>query len=147
MRKRLSVILGTSFLLCLLVASVAPATCWGNETATAGHFSGVRCIRGLNLTPKQEEQILTIRQEFQRDSLELRQKLQRAKMELRQLWAAKSPDEAAINEKLAEITPVKIELRNMALEAEKKIRNVLTREQLEKFESYTHKGRSWKKQR
>lgn len=145
MRTRLSVVLGTGLLLCLLVTFAAPATGWGSETAAAGHF--FRGLRSLKLTPKQEEQILTIRQEFERDSLELRQKLRRAKLELEQLWAAKSPDEAAINRKLAEITPLKIELRNMALEAEKKIRNVLTREQLEKLESYTHKGRSWKKQR
>lgn len=146
MRTRLSVIFGTGLLLCLLAVCAAPATgwCgWGRE-ATGRFYRG---LRGLELTPEQEEQILTIRQEFERDSLELRQKLRRAKLELEELWAAKSPDEAAMNRKLAEITPLKIELRKMALEAERKIRSVLTREQLEKLDSHTRKGRSWKKQR
>ena len=54
---------------------------------------------------------------------------------MRRLWAEEKPDEAAINAKLTEMTPLRIELRAMAMETREKIRKVLTPEQLEKLES------------
>jgi Spy/CpxP family protein refolding chaperone len=71
----------------------------------------------------------------------LRQNLQRLRLELRRLWAEEKPDEAAINQKLIEMTPLKIELRAMALATWEETKKVLTPEQLARLESA--EGRIW----
>nr|WP_269206144.1 Spy/CpxP family protein refolding chaperone [Capillibacterium thermochitinicola] len=92
--------------------------------------------RNLDLTPEQSEKILTIRQEFAKDTLELRQQLQRAQLELHQLWAAENPDQTAINQKLAAMTPLRLELKKKIQEAQKQIESILTPEQLEQYNNF-----------
>lgn len=140
-------ILGAGIIILLLVSTGAMAAGWGGGGAhmrvgqrVRGEDGGGICLRylhrsGLDLTPEQEEQILILSQEFYQKSLPLRQRLQRLRLELRRLWAEEKPDEAAINAKLTEMTPLRIELRAMAMETREKIRKVLTPEQLEKLES------------
>jgi len=141
MRLRRTIV-GAGLIILLLASTGAMAAGWGGGfgKGVKGEAGGRICHRswhwhGLDLTPEQEEQILALRQEFHKKSLPLRQDLQRLRLELRRLWLEEKPDEAAINAKLAEMTPLKIELRAMALETWAEIKKILTPEQLEKLES------------
>ncbi|NLY89010.1 MAG: periplasmic heavy metal sensor [Firmicutes bacterium] len=146
MRLR-KVITGIAMIIFLLASTGTMAAGWGDGGARVRVGKGVKgddgggiCLRylhrsGLDLTHEQEEQILALHQEFHRKSLALRQRLQRLRLELRRLWAEEKPDATAINKKLTEMTPLKIELRAMALETWEEIRKVLTPEQLKRLES------------
>src|SRR5690606_8529681 len=124
----------------LLASTGTMAAGWGGAGAHMPFGNRVRgedwggiCLgylhrSGLDLTPEQEKQILAIHQEFYRNSLALRQRLQQLRLELRRLWAEEKPDEAAINRKLTEMTPLRIKLRAMALETREEVKRVLTPE-------------------
>ncbi|HHU82514.1 MAG TPA: periplasmic heavy metal sensor [Firmicutes bacterium] len=152
MRLRRAIV-GVGMIIFLLASTGVMAAGWGGGVARAhigrgvkGEDGGERCLRylhrsGLDLTPEQEGQILAVHQEFYRNSLPLRQNLQRLRLELRRLWAEEKPDEAAINQKLIEMTPLKIELRAMALATWEETKKVLTPEQLARLESA--EGRIW----
>lgn len=153
--RQISLIFSAGMVLFLPAAVGTTATAYGGgfgngiigESAGVGGFRYLH--RSLDLTPEQEEQILATRQEFYRNSLALRERLQQLRLELRRLWAEEKPNAAAINRKLTEMTPLRIELRAMALETWERIKTVLTPEQLEKLESVDgrvlmrRKGRGW----
>ncbi len=129
----------------LLASTGTMAAGWGGGGARARFGKGVRVEGGggiyrhhwrrLELTAEQEKQILTLRQEFYKKSLPLRQRLQQLRLELRQLWAEEKPDAAAINKKLTEMSPLRIELRAMTLETWAEMKKALTPEQLERLEN------------
>lgn len=134
MRKKTSILV-VSFVLLLTAAVTVTASSWG----TGGQM-GINCgIVGnqrywaggqidLELTPVQEEKMLTIRQELVKETLELRQKLQRLNLELRRLWEANPPNQTAINQKLTEMTPLRVELSSKSQQAQKEIESILTPE-------------------
>ncbi|NLW55582.1 MAG: periplasmic heavy metal sensor [Firmicutes bacterium] len=90
---------------------------------------------GLELTPDQQEKMLQLRQKLERETLELRHRLQQLNLELRHLWKAEQPDQNAINQKLTEMIPLRIELHSKSQQAREALESILTPEQLEKWKS------------
>ena len=86
----------------------------------------------LDLTPDQQQKILVIQQDFQKETLSLRFEMQKKNMELRQLWAAKPLNQAAIDPKTKEITALNVQLTTKAQAMQEKIKSVLIPEQLKK---------------
>lgn len=148
MQKK-GLIVGLSLVLTIMTAATALAGGWGmglggGMSGSLGSNCGLgRGAQGKglgrldqDLTPEQLEKLLTIQQELTKDTLELRQQLQRLNLELRQLWAAKAPDQDAINQKLAAMTPLRLELNNKIQQAQKQIESTLTPEQLAKYKEF-----------
>ena len=145
MQKK-GLIIGLSLVLTIMTATTVLAGGWGmgigggslgaNDRLGGGaQGRGLRRL-DLDLSPEQSEKLLTIQQELAKDTLELRQQLQRLNLELRQLWAAEAPDQTAINQKLAAMTPLRLELNNKVNQAQKQIESTLTPEQLAKYEEF-----------
>lgn len=143
MRKK-TLIVGLSLALIIITTTTALAAGWGMGF---GGGMGVACglngsqrnrLGNLELTPEQTKKILTIRQELAKDTLELRQQLQQINLELRYLWTAEAPDQTAINQKLAAMTPLRLELTKKIQEAQKQIESILTPEQLEQYKNFQH---------
>ena len=148
MQKK-TLIVGLSIVLTIMTAASALAGGWGMGFGGGmGGALGSNCRLGggaqgrglsrldLDLSPEQAEKLLTIQQELTKDTLELRQQLQRLNLELRQLWAAEAPDQDAINQKLAAVTPLRLELNNEIQQAQKAIESTLTPEQLAKYKEF-----------
>ena len=138
MRKK-TLIVGLSLALIIITTTTALAAGWGMGF---GGGMGVACglngsqrnrLGNLELTPEQTKKILTIRQELAKDTLELRQQLQQFKLELHYLWTAENPDQTVINQKLAAITSLRLELTKKIGQAQKQIVSTLTPEQLELY--------------
>ena len=149
MGKKASILL-MSLVLLTMTASAVLAGGWGmggsmgsGIDSQMGVYCGMGSPRGnglgrwgsLELTAEQEEKLLDIRQKLAKETLDLRQQLQRHSLELRRLWAADSPDQAAINKELVAMTPLRIELHNKMKQAQAEMESILTPEQLEKLKS------------
>lgn len=93
-----------------------------------------KIYRDLNLSPEQEQKILLIRQDFQKEIQPLRFEMQRKQLELRQLWAAKKLDQNAIETKDKEITGLRVQIINKARAMREKVKNTLTSEQRKQLE-------------
>jgi Spy/CpxP family protein refolding chaperone len=93
-----------------------------------GHFRN-----DLDLTFDQQQKILAIRQDFQKDTLSLRFDLQEKNLELRQLWEANPLNQTAIEAKTKEVTDLRVQMTTKAQAMHEKIKSVLTAEQLKKL--------------
>ncbi len=141
MRKRVSILVVSMALLLVAAVTVAAAPLGpGGAVKIHQRFAGrqgawVGKRPGLELTPEQQEKILQIKQQLEKETLELRHQLQQLHFELRRLWGAEHPDQTAIQQKLSEMVPLRIELRKKNQQARAALENILTPEQLEKLKS------------
>ncbi len=100
----------------------------------AGRPAAMDAFKSLNLTLEQRQKLLTIRYEFQKDTLETRYNLQTKQMELRKLWAAKTLDQEAIAQTTKEVTDLRIQLVTKTRAMFEQVKTVLTPEQQKKLE-------------
>lgn len=93
-----------------------------------------RLYQDLNLTPDQQQKILEIRQDFQKDTQTLRFEIQKIQLELRQLWSAQVLNQSQIEAKVKELTGLRVQLVTKARTMREEVKKVLTPDQLKKFE-------------
>jgi Spy/CpxP family protein refolding chaperone len=114
-------------------------TAWAEPGAGPGRFRG-DCRAGhyndLKLTLEQQQKLMAIRQEFQRDTLTLRNDLHNKRNDLKQLWAADPLSQTAIDAKTKEMNVLKVQMVNKQKVMREKIKGVLTPEQLKKMNDY-----------
>ena len=130
-----------TFLICLVLAlalgavfavsaggrrGFAPAPSW----AVGGCFGRVKA---LDLTDEQLAQLKEIEKTTYEKTRELKNKLQDLLFEIRQLSLTKNPDEAAIKAKTDEAKKLRKQLYELQKDRWKKIKSILTKEQLEKL--------------
>jgi Spy/CpxP family protein refolding chaperone len=96
----------------------------------------------LKLSFEQQRKLLTIRQQFQKDTQDLRFKLQQKNLELRELWSARTLNQAAIESKAQEVTALRVRLKTQGRAMLDKVKAVLTPEQLKLFDkgAGAHRG-------
>ena len=94
----------------------------------------------LNLTADQQQKILAIQQDFQRDTQPLRFELQKKHLELRQLWTAKPLNQSAIEAKNKEVIAIKVQLVTKAQAMFDKIKSILTPEQQKQLGDFANFG-------
>jgi len=108
---------------------------YGNNRRQGPRQMGnTRFYQELNLTPEQQQKILEIRQDFQKDTQSLRFEMQKKQLELRQLWSASTLNRSAIEAKAKEVTGLRVQLVTKARAMQDKIKTILTSEQLKKLE-------------
>jgi Spy/CpxP family protein refolding chaperone len=122
----------------LLIGTVS-LTVWADPGAKAdrpgkGGPNGI--YKTLNLTLEQQQKMLAVRQDFQKDTLVLRIDLQKRSQELRQLWAADPLSQTAIDTKTRDINTLKIQMVSKMRVMQEKIKGILTAEQLKKLNDY-----------
>lgn len=116
---------------------------WGPKEKRMG-------LQNLNLSMEQEQKILKIRQDFQKDTQTLRFEMQKLQLELRQLWSAQTLNRDKIEAKTKEITGLRVQLVTKARAMQEKIKTVLTAEQLKKLQEYgfdRNPGANWRGRR
>jgi Spy/CpxP family protein refolding chaperone len=86
--------------------------------------------KGVNLTPEQKAKFQELRRKFNDDTAQLRGTLLTKRLELHSLWANPKSDSKAIIEKEREMTNLKDQLREKAVQMKIEARNILTPEQL-----------------
>lgn len=132
MKKRL---LSTLVVLVLVGSISLTAFAKGGRQVKGFCEAGIpKIYRNLNLTPEQEQKILRIRQDFQKETQPLRFEMQRKQLELRHLWSAKTLDQNKIEIKEKEVTGLKVQIVNKARAMREKVENTLTAEQRSKIE-------------
>lgn len=141
--KRILAITVITILIVGTFSMTALAGGWGPGPGKEKVGFGCR-FSDLDLTLAQEQKILEIRQEFQKETLPLRFEMRKKMEELRQLWAQNSPNQSLIDAKNKEITPLKIQLRAKAEAMQEKIKGVLTAEQLKKLNENGFKGKGFR---
>lgn len=95
----------------------------------------------LKLTGEQQEKILAIRQQFEKDTIDLRHDLQRKQRELAKLWSTKPLNQAAIDAKTKEVNALRIRMITKRDAMREEIKAVLTPEQLKIYNEKMEKGR------
>lgn len=93
-----------------------------------GHGPG-EWMHHLKLSPEQQEKILNIKQQFEKETLPIRQDLEKKRLELRNLWKAEKPSQSAIESKMHEMVPLKVTLRMKMRSMREAIFKILTPEQ------------------
>lgn len=93
-----------------------------------------KIFKNLELTWDQQQKILAIRQEFQKETQPLRFEIQRKQLELRQLWSAQTLNQSAIEAKTKEIAGLRVQMVKKARAMQEKMKSVLTPEQRRKLE-------------
>lgn len=96
---------------------------------------GPGMFKDLNLTIDQQQKILKIRQEFQKETMDLRFSIQNKRLELKNLWNTKPLNQAAIETKTKEIAGLRVQIANKAQVMMDKIKAVLTPEQLKTLQN------------
>ena len=90
-------------------------------------------IKALNLTMDQQQKLLSIRQDFEKDTMNLRFEIQKKNVELKQLWAAKPLNQKAIEAKSKEIAGLRVQITNRTQTMQEQIKKILTKEQLDQW--------------
>lgn len=116
-----------------LSASAAPG---GPKASWGPRAMGMGVFRELNLTLEQQQKILNIRQDFEKDSLILRNDLGKKRDELHQLWTAQTLNQNAIDSKSKEINSLRIQMVAKMKAMQEKIKKVLSADQLKKLEDF-----------
>ncbi len=94
----------------------------------------------LQLTADQEQKLLAIRQEFQKDTQSIRFDLEKKQLELGQLWGQNPLSQTALENKQKEITGLRVQLVTKQRAMLEKLKAVLTPEQLKKMEGFRAKA-------
>ena len=127
-----------TMMVALLVGTCAFAA-WADPGTGPGHFGKegrMGIFRDLNLTLDQQQKIMTIRQDFEKDTLTIRNDMQKKNSELRQLWKANPLDQTAIDSKTKEINTIKIQMITKMRVMREKMKAVLTADQLKKINDF-----------
>lgn len=136
MKKSLGVILITGLLLSAVGFSVLAKEAEDADYRFAGRVRLNRnesWLQNLKLMAEQQQQLLSIRQEFQKDTQPLRFKKQQLQLELRQLWTAKPLDQKTIETKAGQLAGLKVQLIEKSRAMKEKINQVLTEEQIKQL--------------
>ncbi len=141
--KNITLLLLAAFIAVMLVSTVSFADTY--NPGRGWHFlskqrlslkdSGCR-PRGtdcLNLSQEQIAQINQLRFELKKDSLELKKEIAVKMLEIRELARQNPVEMDSIKTKWEEMAKIQIELRMKTLENQQQIKQLLTPEQLEKF--------------
>ena len=129
-------ILLTSSIVVLLIGMVSfSVMAYGKWEGQGGKGKGSEFINKLNLTEEQQEKLLTIRQDFQKDTQSLRFDLQKKNQELRKLWAETPLNQTTIDAKTKEVTALKIQMANKMQVMRDKTKTILTPDQLKQFDN------------
>jgi Spy/CpxP family protein refolding chaperone len=118
---------------------------WAEPEAGFDRFSGERragYFDSLNLSIEQQQKIMAIRHEFQKDTLILRNDLHKKNNELRQLWAADQLNQSAIDAKTREVNILKVQMITKQRAMREKMKGILTAEQLKKMKDHFQNGPS-----
>lgn len=122
-------------LVALLIGTFTLAA-WAEPGTGFGRF-GRECRVGnyndLNLTLEQQQKIMAIRQEFQRDTLILRNDIRKKRNELQQLWTADQLNQTTIDAKTKEMNVLKVQMVTKQKAMREKIKGILTAEQFKKM--------------
>lgn len=94
----------------------------------------------LKLTSEQQQKLLVIRQQFQKDTQNLRFEMQQKNLELRQLWSVKPLNQAAIGSKTKEVTALRVQITAKRDTMQEKMKAILTPEQLKLYNERTPGG-------
>lgn len=137
MKKILALILTTGLLLVMVSFGVMAKGRNNSEFYGGRNRLGHQQMRlgQLDLSADQEKQILTIRQEFQKETQNLRFEHQKLQLELRQLWEAQSLDQKELEAKTKAATALEVQLAVKNQEMFEKIKKVLTPEQIKKVDT------------
>jgi Spy/CpxP family protein refolding chaperone len=126
-------------ILIMTIVALMTAVCSFAAMARGRGMAGV-FWNNLNLTSQQQQKVLAIRQDFQKDTLALRFDFQKKKLELRRLWAAQPLNQAAIDAKTKEVTALKVQMTTKNRTMREKLKGVLTAKQLKMLDdSNRHK--------
>ncbi len=142
MRKKWLVLVLAGLMVAGLVSSVAAQ---GRGTKTPGsqgqrfaakawagkHTFGLRSR--LNLTAEQKEKIANLRLTFKEGTLELCTELARKRLEIQKLLLEESPDLTRVYALVDEMAPIQAEIQKKAIDFRLKLKNLLTKEQLDKL--------------
>ena len=93
-----------------------------------GHL-GPRLAKALELDESQRAQFKALRSEMREDLAPVREEMQELRQQMRQLWAAESPDRAAILELGGQIDNLQSVVRDRRLELRLELMEILTAEQ------------------
>jgi Spy/CpxP family protein refolding chaperone len=96
---------------------------------------GMWGLNSLNLTNDQQQKVLAVRQQFEKDTLSLRQEMRTKRQELQKLWSADTLSQTAIDAKTKEMNALRIQLTQKSREMFNKIKAILTPEQLKQLET------------
>lgn len=119
----------------VMVGAISLAAFAGNGRGQGkNQAGGPRFFEDLNLTSEQQQKLLTIRQDYQKDTQPLRFEMQKKQLELRQLWSAKSLNQSAIESKEKEVTGLRVQMANKVRTMQDKMKSVLTADQLKKLD-------------
>ena len=142
MRKRWLVLVLAGLVVAGLVSSVAAQ---GRGTKTP-RFQGrkfaakdwpgkhiVDLASRLNLTAEQKEKIANLRLTFKEGTLELRTELARKRLEIQKLLLEESPDLTRVYDLVDEMALIQAEIQKKAIDFRLKLKNLLTKEQLDKL--------------
>ncbi|MGE5604778.1 MAG: Spy/CpxP family protein refolding chaperone, partial [Bacteroidota bacterium] len=102
----------TTIITLVLVGTVSlSAFAYGNGRGQGGNRRGaLGFFQDLDLSPEQQQKLLEIRQDFQKDTQPLRFEMQKKQLEFRQLWSAQTLNRNAIEAKEKEITGLRIQM-------------------------------------
>lgn len=99
-----------------------------------GPGAGFGLPEELGLSQEQQEQLRQLRSQAEREGLQGRTNLQLRQMELEDLMEAEEPNEAAIQQKLREVSDARHALEQHRITQRLAMRRVLTREQYQKWQ-------------
>jgi Spy/CpxP family protein refolding chaperone len=135
---------GIKVIVCVIVTTFLIGTLTMSAAAFGPNPGGKmpnRLAKILNLTDDQQQKLLVIHQDFQKNTLPVRQKLQMTRFELNQLWKADSLDQNKIEAKVKVMTDLRIQLVQKRREMFNKTKAVLTSDQLKTLENYRNRTR------
>lgn len=128
MRKRLLTTVITLVLVGMISGSAFAGGYGLNQTGSSKIF------KNLELTWEQQQKLLAIRQDFQKETQPLRFEIQRKQLELRQLWSAQTLNQSAIENKTKEIAGLRVQMVKKARAMQERMKSILTAEQRRKWE-------------
>ena len=132
MKKGLATIVALVLLGTISLSAFAYGDGWGRSGNQMG--SPRLLLKDLNLSPEQQQKLLIIRQDYQKDTQTLRFEMQKKQLELRQLWSAQALNRNEIEAKEKEVASLRVQLVTKVRAMQEKMKGVLTPEQLKKFE-------------
>jgi Spy/CpxP family protein refolding chaperone len=94
----------------------------------------------LNLTEDQQAQIDKLRLELQKKQVTLRSKIDVARLEIKELFGAVSPDKAAIEKKMKEVSELQLQEKLNGLDHLFAVKAILTPEQQKLWKEHMKQG-------
>ncbi|HBF37546.1 MAG TPA: hypothetical protein DDW50_09525 [Firmicutes bacterium] len=123
----------------LVLIGTLTCAAWAEPAAAPENSCLSGAYNGLNLSVDQQQKIMAIRQDFEKDTLSIKNEIRTKEKELRQLWAAEPLSESAIDSKTKEINALRIQLITKRRAMFTQMKAVLTPDQLEKLKTYVQK--------